>query len=146
MATTRADAEAILIDRIGILFVEVGLDGVSVDGDNNDLNDPIGYALRQLGHSVAVITLVADADMASLDDADIDHFLDVAEYRALLNAWTAHKAVDLKVDVYSESFSQLANRLLDMIKTKRAWIEAEHGLSQLTAGVLTLDFMEKDEI
>lgn len=45
MALTRANVEAILIRRLGGIFEAVGLDGATADGSNEDLNDPIGWAL-----------------------------------------------------------------------------------------------------
>ena len=51
MALTRAAVEAVLLRRVGSLLEEVGLDGSTVN--NSDLNDPIGYAVRQVGGTVA---------------------------------------------------------------------------------------------
>ena len=65
MALTRANTEAILIRRLGGIFEAVGLDGATADGSNEDLNDPIGWALRQLGKPPDP-TAVSDADVAAV--------------------------------------------------------------------------------
>jgi len=56
MALTRANAEVILIRRVGALLTAADLDGTTVDGTNVDLNDPFASALRQLGHTAVSYT------------------------------------------------------------------------------------------
>ena len=148
MATlTRADTESILISRIGTIYVAVGLDGTTVDGTNVDLNDPIGYGIRQTGGTVASFVLVTDADVATVAEADYDEYLDISEYRALVNAQGNFTSVDIKVGPRSESKSQLGTRLATMIKSKKDRLDEVYGTSVgvLTGGVITLDFAEHDE-
>ena len=57
MAHTRASIEAILIRRCGRMLAATELDGSTIDGSNADLNDPIGWAIRQLGGAVASIAV-----------------------------------------------------------------------------------------
>ena len=146
-ALTRANTESILISRIGTIYVAVELDGTTADGTNADLNDPIGYGIRQTGGTVASFVLVTDADVATVAETDYDEFLDISEYRALVNAQGNFASVDIKVGPRSESLSQLGNRLAVMIKGKKERLDEVYGTSVgvRTAGVITLDFAEHDE-
>lgn len=56
---------------------------VSVCPCNVDLNDPIGYALRQMGYTTADITLVLSAEVASVSADKINKLLDVIEKRCM---------------------------------------------------------------
>lgn len=146
MALTRANAESILIRRVGTLFTAVGLDGTTVAGTNADLNDPLGYALRRLGYAVASAVSVADTDVDDVSAADTDAFLDVAELRALENAHgAALTLVDISVGPRKESLGQMAEGLLQRMEAKRRQVEADYGIGagELESGVLNLDFMEK---
>lgn len=144
MALTRAPAETVLLKRVGVLFTAIGLDGTTDDGTNVDLNDPLGYALRRLGYSVATITAVADADLAAVGTDEYDALLDLAELRALESAWSAALTlVDLAVGPRKEALGQLAQGLEKLLARKRAQVEQDHGLGMtLTGGYLSLDFTE----
>lgn len=145
MALTRATAETILLKRIGTLFTAVGLDGATI-GTNADLDDPLGYALAVLGHSVANLASVTTAEVAAASDTAA--FLDYAELRALETAYgAALSLVDTTVGPRSEALGQMATRLEARIESKRDQVMRDHGLiggATLTGGVLTLDFAEED--
>lgn len=147
MAITRANAEAILIKRLGALLTEAGLDGTTVTGTNADLNDPIGYALRKLGQTVTAPTAVADADLSGLGSDDYDEFFDLAELRSLETVHNTLTSVNISVGPRREELSQLADRVAKRIADKRAAMAEEYGrgLKPLEAGYITLDFMEKGD-
>jgi hypothetical protein len=149
MALTRANVEAILIRRLGGIFEAVGLDGATVDGSNEDLNDPIGWALRQLGKPTADPTAVSDADVAAVGADDYDALFDLAEWRALETAHGA--AVDL-VDLTTGPRTERLSDIATAIERKAARLRealAARGLGPavetVTAGVWSLDFAEKSE-
>lgn len=86
MSLTRADIEAALIKRAGDLLTTAGLDGTTVNGTNADLGDPIAFALRQIGVTVATLTSPTDAEVAAASTAtegSTDQLLDLAEIRVL---------------------------------------------------------------
>lgn len=147
MALTRAQFETILIDRVGGWLTEAGKDGASHEGANPDLNDPIGYAVRKLGGTVANPVNVADSDLAGIASTDYDAVFDIAEWRALENLLQGLRKVDTRVGPLAQSFSQLRRDVLDAAKEKRAQIENDYGLlgATLQAGVITLDLAIKDE-
>lgn len=147
MALTRAQFETILIDRVGGWLTEAGKDGTSHEGANPDLNDPIGYAVRRLGGTVADPTNVADADLSGLASTDYDAGFDIAEWRALENLARGLRKVDTRVGPLSQSFSQLRRDVLQAASEKRMQIENDYGLlgATLQAGVLTLDIALKDD-
>lgn len=146
MTITRADVETILVRRCGSLLVAADLDGTTIDGTNVDLNDPIGVALRNMGYTVASITNVSNSDLESVTDEDVDQLLDLAELRTLESIEGNLDDVDIQANGRSESLNQLSVRVRMKIDTKRKAIESQYvGLGTLDAGVITLDFMEKDE-
>ena len=83
MAITRATAEYITVSRMRNLLKQAGMDYRTVNGNNEDLNDAIGWAARQLGLTVADLTNVADSDLTGIAITDYDKFLDFTEYRTL---------------------------------------------------------------
>lgn len=111
MALTRVQFETILINRCGKQLTAAGLDGTTVDGANADLNDPLGYAIRQAGGSVADLSSVADADLATFAASDYDKLFDFAEYRTLENISGNLDLVDITEGPHRESLSQLAAQI-----------------------------------
>lgn len=135
MSLTRAQAEGILIRRIGRLVAAASLDGTTVDGTNADLADPLATAVRQLGGTVANRATVTDADLASV--AREEALLDMAELRALESALGNLDVVDVQVGPEREALGQLGTRLETAIARKRAQIQREHGIglaSPFTSG------------
>jgi hypothetical protein len=144
MTITRANLEAILVRRAGKVMAIVGLDGASANGANADLNDPIGFALRKAGYGVTSIALVADADVASLSDDDVDLVLDLAELRLLKNLQSNMTNVDFTIGPHSESQSQIGARLEKRIDQLETSIAQDYGvgIGTLEGGTISLDFAE----
>ena len=147
MALTRANVEVILIKRVGALMTQAGLDGTTVDGTNVDLNDPIGYSIRQLDGTVADVTNVADSDLAGIGADDYDQLFDVAELRLLQNILQNLVLTDIEVGPRKQWFDQLAKRLEKMVDFKRKLVDDKYALvvPVLSTGVLNLNFAEHDE-
>lgn len=145
MTITRANVEAILVQRCGALMSFAGY-AVTVAGSNANLNDPIGYALRQTGYSVASIAAVADADLAVIDDADIDQILDIAEFRTLENVSGNLDDVDITNGPESERFSQVSAALEKRMARLQEKINTAYG-SGVTAATSSIlyDFAEHDD-
>lgn len=145
MSLTRATVETILIRRCGQLLEQCGLDGVTSNGQNADLNDPIGKAVRTLGYAVAYAAFVDDGDLSAVADDETDALLDVAELRVLESCAGNLTTVDITIGPRSESLGQLGARLEQRIAAVRARVLADHGigLGTLNADVITLDFMQK---
>ena len=145
MALTVVQAETILLKRTSKLLTALSMDGTTVTGDNPDLVDPMGYAIRQMGGTVATITDVIDADLAGI--TDYDKFLDLAELRTLQNAYGNFALIDVSIGPRDEKWSSLGALLDKMITRKEDRIKELYGLGlqPLVAGVITLDFAEHDE-
>lgn len=143
MAITRANAEAILVKRIGALLTEASLDGSTVDGTNVDLNDPIGVALRQLGYSISDITAVADADLASIAETEFNELLDRAELRGLESIEGNLTYVDITAGPRSEKLSQLMEHVRTRKDQLADKVTQEYGTGSLVAGYITMDFAER---
>jgi hypothetical protein len=144
MALTRANVESILVKRCGKLLTAADLDGSTVDGTNADLNDPIGWAVRQCGGSVSSITAVADADLATVDADDYDQVLDLAELRTLETVQGNLDDVDITLGPRQESLSQLAKQVEQRLARLQKRVEQEYGYgaSALGTGVITYEFAE----
>jgi hypothetical protein len=126
MTITRANVESILVQRCGRLMSFVGM-AVTVAGSNASLNDPIGYAVRQIGYTVANITSVADIDLASIADAELDELLDYAELRTLESIAGNMDAVDITNGPESEKFSQVSTTVDKRLSKLTEKIAASYG-------------------
>ena len=82
---SRANVEAVIVKRLGVMLRAAGLDSTTVAGTNVDLNDPIGAALMQMGYPVADIALVTTAEVAAVPALKLNKFLEVVEARTLSN-------------------------------------------------------------
>jgi hypothetical protein len=144
---TRADSEQLLISRVGGIFNAVNLDGTTVDGTNTDLNDPIGYGIRQVDGTVNSLVLVTDADVATVSTDDYDEYLDLAEYRALQNAQGAFASWDIKIGPRDEKQSKFGDYIDAVCERKKKAIEETYGslTATISSGVIMLDFAEHDE-
>jgi hypothetical protein len=146
MALTRANVETILVKRCGALMTAAGL-ATTYAGANADLNDPIGYAIRKCGGAVASVAAVADSDLAGISADKYDQLLDLAELRTLESIVGNLDDVNITVGPHSEQLADLSARVQKRIETKRAEIQKEYGIGAgaLEAGVIGLDFMQKDD-
>lgn len=147
MTLTRANIEAIVIRRCGKLLTAAGLDGTTVSGANTDLNDPIGWAVRQCGSTVANLALVADGDLAGVSAETYDQLLDLAELRALQSISQNLSDVNMAAGPLRQDLGQLSDQVDKKIERKVAQIQRDYGLGlgTLEAGVIGLDFMQKNE-
>lgn len=127
MTITRAQAETILVQRCERLISFVGM-AVTYTGNNASLNDPMGYALRQLGYTVTNITNISDTDVANVKDSEIDQFLDYAEMRTLESVAGNMDAVDISNGPEKENFSQVSNTLEKRLKALSDKITATYGM------------------
>lgn len=147
MSLTRAQAEAILVQRIGGWLTNASLP-VTIVGSNAALNDPLGYGIRIAGGTVTSYALVADADLLTVADADLDMLLDVAELRALESVLSNFALVDAKAGPVEAKSSQFADRLMKVIDRLRAQLAIRYGIEsalQLQAGMISLNFTELDD-
>jgi hypothetical protein len=146
VAVTRANVEAILVQRAGPLMTKAGM-ATTIVGTNANLNDPIGWGIRQSGGTVAAYSLVIDADVATVASDDTDKMLDFSELRLLKNILTNISLVDTQVGSRRESLSQLARQLENRIKAFTEELEDVYGLSvpTLEAGFIGVEFAEHTE-
>lgn len=147
MALTRAHLEAVLIRRCGKLLALAGLDGVTQDGTNADLTDPLATALRAVGVPLALPTEVGDGDVAALPLDALDEAQDRAELRALESALGNLELVDVQYTNHRESLSDLGKRLEALILRKTTRITSTYGGSggggTLSGGSIGLSFAEE---
>lgn len=146
MSLTRANVEAILVQRTGPLLTAGGMDGSTITGANASLNDPIGYAVRRLGLTVANLASVADADLSGVSSDDYDQLLDVAEYRTLENILGNLDDVNITVGSRTEALGQLSDQVEKKMDRLAGRIEREYGLGlgTLQAGLISLGFQEQN--
>lgn len=128
MALTRTQFETILVSRCGKLLTAADLDGVTSNGSNPDLNDPLGYAIRQCGGSVADPAQVADSDLSALAASAYDKLFDLAEYRTLENIAGNLDLVDISEGPHRESLGQLAERVEKRLTRLQEKLQKSYGL------------------
>lgn len=147
MALTRAKIEVLLVKRASKVMVFVGMDGTTVAGTNEDLNDPIGVGIRQCGGSVTDFASVADADVLTVDSSDYDMLIDIAEYRLLSSMISNFDKYGLKVGPRSGYQSQVREGIENRIKWLREELEAAYGFMAPSPqiGAIQLDFADHDE-
>ena len=133
MTITRANLETLLVKRCGSLMSLVDM-AVTIVGTNTDLNDPLGYALRWGGYSVTDITSVANADIAEVEDADIDMILDVSELRLLQNIQGNYTLVDITNGPESEKFSQTMSVIEKRIAKLSAHVDQNYYSDENNSG------------
>jgi hypothetical protein len=146
MALTRANVEVLLIRRTGQMLTVVGLDGTTVDGTNIDLNDPIGYGIRNSGGTTDDFTNVDDDDVGTVAADDYDQLIDIAELRTLMNVQGNYDLVDTDVGEVTEQWSKLGETLEKAIKRKQDQVDDlyDFGAKELDVGVISFDFAEHD--
>lgn len=145
MAITRAQVEQILIRRCGKKLALVGLDGVTQDGSNTDLSDPIASTLAILGLAVANVALVADADLVAVQACQAGALVDIAELRVLESVLGNWDQADQMADTdNSQSLGKLYDSLEKTVARKRLQLQRQYGfgVGELTAGVYDLGFAE----
>jgi hypothetical protein len=144
MAITREQIEKTLVKRAGkrMSFVDMS---TSVDGSNDDLNDPISTALQRMGISPADITNIQDSDLTGVED--VLQLIDLAELRLLENILGNVDAVDITVGDRSERLGQFSTDLQKAIEARSKKVQTEYGLGlgTLSAGVIGLNFQQKLE-
>lgn len=126
--TTRASVEVVLLRRTGRMLTKAGLDGVTDDGTNVDLNDPIGWAVRTLGYPVADVTEVSSDEVEAVPSGKVNALLDLAELRTLESILGNLDLVSAQVGPRREELNDLARRLNERIPRKRKEIEQEHDI------------------
>jgi hypothetical protein len=118
MALTRANAETVVVSRVGGLMEFVELT-VTYAGSNSDLDEPLAWAARRMGISLSDPTTVTDSELSGLSGDDIDDYLDLAEYRALEKIQGNLDLVDVTAGPRSEKLSQIANQVEKMLSARR---------------------------
>lgn len=143
MTMTRAQAETILVSRVGGLMEATDF-AVSVTGSNASLNDSLAWSARQLDLSTADPSTITDVELAALGSDDYDSFLNLAEYRTLCSILTNLAMVDVTGGPRTEKYSQLANQAqarLDRLEPLLTDL-----LAPITTGYIQLDFAEHGEL
>jgi hypothetical protein len=140
---TRAGIETVVVNRLSPLMLKAAM-AVTYAGANADLNDPIGWALRQAGYSVTDPATVADADVATVTADKLDEVLDLAEYRALETVLGRLDDVDTTLGPRSERLSQLADQVEKKLERLQKRLEKDYGygVGPLEVGVTTYEFAE----
>lgn len=147
MTLTVIQFETVLIKRTGKLLTALSMDGSTIDGNNPDLVDPMGYSIRQAGGSVTTITDVVDADLSGFAESDYDELLDVAELRTLQNIYGNFALVDVEIGPRNEAWSSLGTTLEKLIARKEKRVKDIYGIgiAAMETGNIILDFAEHDE-
>ena len=142
MTITRAYIETEIVSRLAGLLAAAGM-ATTAAGSNAALNSAIGWAVRTVGGTVASLSLVTDADVATVADASLDTFLDLAEYRARQAIDGNFAEVDTDVGDLKLKYDQLRRGNERAMARLEARYGATYGLSEdtsLQSGSISLSF------
>ncbi len=103
------------------------LDAAGLEREQETFNDPVAWALRQLGYTPALLDMITDADLSGVASAHVDALLDLAELRTLESILTNYTSVDAKVGQVWEYAGQLLEQLRTLVPEKRKAVQAAHG-------------------
>ena len=137
-ALTRARIEDAILKRCDAMMTAVGMNAVTRDGTNSDLDDPIRFALNDLGWTVADPLTPADIDLLPVTGVYVDRVLDGAELRVLETCWTKWVYVTVKGGDEQQNLSDLADRLASRIEQLTLKIERPYGLELTGASIKTM--------
>lgn len=126
----RQELQTLLVRRCGNLLTAAKM-SAKTEGDNPDMADPILWALRMLGYTPASVIVVSDLELAFVADIHISALLDLAELQLLSNIQGNYARVSSSTGssvgpTISESWGQLLSQISDMVKEKRAYVDAMH--------------------
>lgn len=124
---TRANVESVLIRRCATLLTKVGLDGVTQNGTNADLNDPIRRAVRDNGMGVSDPVTVTDTDLSSFSGWVIERLYDSAELRLLETIWGHWAEVSQTISHGKIEAQQLADRIQKRIEALETRLRKPYG-------------------
>ena len=142
MTITRANCEVILVKRLKVLMEAAEL-AVTFAGLNDDLSDPLAWAMRMIGETTDDPTTTTDAELSGVAVASYDDLINLAEYRTLQNILGNLDLVDINAGPRAEKLSQLADQVRQMLK---AWESLVVGFTTaVSTGYLSLDFAEHGE-
>lgn len=142
MTITRVQLENELESRRKAMLETVGIQKTPTG--YTELNSPIAYAIRQCGGTVSNLSSVADSDLATVDPADYDKLMDMAEYRLLMNIKGRWAKVDITSGPFSQSLSQLADQIDNDIAAMKTQLEEQYGFGggSIQVGVIDFNFQQ----
>lgn len=140
MAPTRAQFEAEIVSRVGGFLSAAGL-AITTAGTNTDLDSPIAYALRASGYTASYPPTTAD--LSTTETADEDKLYDLAELRALENAYAHYTKVDSSAVVLKASLDQLRQAMRARIAELRARVALLYGIGD-TYGAFAVTLTRMD--
>lgn len=89
--------------------------------------ESMSWTARKLGYTVANVLTITDAEVALVQDVDVDVFLDLCELKTLKSMGGNLPAVDTTVGPESVKLSKLSDTLETLIKRRSGEVEAEWG-------------------
>jgi len=107
----------------------------TVAGSNDDLNDPIAWALRVVALTVDNPVAVDDDDVSSVPSGDFNKFLDYAEYRLLNTILSNLDDVDLTAGPIQEAYSDFPERIQARIDKLDEHLSRMYGQGQSTVSL-----------
>lgn len=133
--TTQAKAEVVMLRRASGFMDAAGMDIITSDGTNDDLQDPFEAALRWLS---------IDSVLALADEEEEAEFLAIMELRLLQNILSNYAKVDIRAGERFSAWGQLANRIRQRYQDalEAARDRFGYSLAALEAGVIQTDINE----
>lgn len=146
MAITLTLVETLLLKRSAGRMEAAGMDIVTVP-HNQDLLDPVLFALLCMDILPGDPLALTDADLAPIGLTNIQELLDLSELRLLENVVGNLALVDISVGPRKENLSQMVEQTEKAIARLNTKIQNVYGLGIATieGGVMSLDFAAKGD-
>lgn len=145
MSLTREQVESTLFRRLGPSMARADMETLH-DGEGPSFADPIGWALRELEYPNADVTDPTSAEVSAVTDADLDWFLDLAQWRLLDNIIGNLDDSDERLGPSGQWNSQFADQmqehqahLEDRLRARYGW-----GPPTLVAGTIRVVTVQEE--
>ncbi len=115
--TTVAEVTAVVTDRCVAHLAQARV--LTGDPTKPGTAPAIGWAVRMLGGTTASLTTVTDGEVQAIASGLTDALLDLSELRTLESVQTNLTAVDVTAGPVQQAYSDLAERLVEIVEQKR---------------------------
>lgn len=139
MSLTRENFESELVSRQQARMETVEM-SVETSGTNTDLNNIIGFAIRQSGGTVASFASVADSDLSGFDSEYYEQLFDIAELRLLKNIKGRWGKWDIRAGQLAENLSQFGKDLDADIERLEKHVKSTYGIGVSTVSIGSVDY------
>jgi hypothetical protein len=147
MALTRLEVEKTLYTRVAPAMARADMD-VTAEGENRFYGDAITFSLMEWNYTTpSKFTDPSDADIAQVQNTDLQKFLGVCEWRIVATIIGNLDDTDEKLGptgMWNSQYAKQMERLLDRIEN-RLMNEYGWGPTTLSTGTMEIISIQRDQ-